>query len=229
MNSERSNSKIYFGIMLLLLLIPGVHQAQIKSTGIGLRGSYYGTGDKDMEFVNVEYHEFTHSADVGAGGSLFLFSRFADQWFVEFTVGGLARVNAEQKVWFDEEVEVFSVVPMLVGIKYDILPLRSKSLLRPYVSIGPGAYIVSDVLVQRKFGIEHGHVRTRVRGGLHAGAGFNFFFTESFGLNFETKYHLVDFDPDNNRTGFELGIGLLFMWGEYETANKNQVSFNIKK
>jgi outer membrane protein W len=227
MKSTTNWTKASAIILLLVLISPLISQAQIKSTGIGVRGSYYGNGDQEMEFVSVDFEDHMQSANVGAGGSLFIFSRFADQWFMEFTVGGLARVNTEHKVWLDEEVEVFSAVPMLVGVKYDILPLKSKSFLRPYISIGPGVYIISDVQVQRVHGIEHGHVSTKVRGGAHAAAGFNFFFTETFGLNFETKYHMVDFDPNHNRSGYELGIGLLVMWGDYED-NSHQVSLNIK-
>lgn len=226
MNSAQNHNIINALAIVILFLTPTLNWAEIKSTGIGLRGSYYGSGDQEMEFVSVDYQEHVQNSNVGAGGGLFIFSRFSDQFFVEFTIGGLARVNTEHKVWFDEEVEVFSAVPMLVGIKYDILPLKSKSSLRPYISFGPGAYILSDVQVRRKFGVERGHVSTSMRGGVHAGAGFNFFFTESFGLNFETKYHLVDFDPDNSRTGVEIGIGLVFMWGEYET-NNHQVPLSL--
>ena len=226
MNYLQIRNIVSIVVLIIIGVIPVLGQSQIKSTGIGLRGSYYGTGDQEMEFVSVDYEEYVHSADVGAGGGIFLFSRFADQFFAEFTVGGLARVSTEQQVWFDEEVEVFSAVPILFGVKYDILPIKSKSFLRPYISFGPGAYIISDVFVKRTFGVEHAHVKTKVRGGAHAAAGFNFFFTESFGLNFEAKYHLVDFDPDNSRTGIELGLGLLFMWGEYETKTK-PISFNI--
>ena len=227
MKSTTNWTKAFSIILLLVLTSPLISQTQIKSTGIGVRGSYYGTGDQEMEFVSVDFEDHIQSANVGAGGSLFIFSRYADQFFMEFTVGGLARVNTEHKVWLDEEVEVFSAVPMLVGVKYDILPIKSKSFLRPYISFGPGAYIISDVQVRRVHGVEHGHISTKVRGGAHAAAGFNFFFTETFGLNFETKYHLVDFDPNHNRTGYELGIGLLVMWGDYED-NSHQVSLNIK-
>ena len=227
MKSTTNWTKAFSIILVFVLISPLISQTQIKSTGIGVRGSYYGTGDQEMEFVSVDFEDHIQSANIGAGGSLFIFSRFADQFFMEFTVGGLARVNTEHKVWLDEEIEVFSAVPMLVGVKYDILPIKSKSFLRPYISAGPGAYIISDVQVQRAHGIERGHISTKVRGGAHAAAGFNFFFTETFGLNFETKYHLVDFDPNHNRSGYELGIGLLVMWGDYED-NSHQVSLNIK-
>jgi outer membrane protein W len=216
MKSTDVNNKYLKTLLLLALLAPAFLYGQYKSTGIGVRGAYYSSGDQEMEFVSVEYDRYSTGTNVGAGGSLFIFSRVSDHFLIEFTVGGLARVNTESKVCFDEEVEVFSAVPMLVGAKYDILPLNSKSNLRPYLSIGPGAYILSDVFVKSKFGVDHGYVKTSVRGGMHAGAGFNFFFTETFGLNFETKYHMVDFNPDHNRSGYELGLGLVFMWGDYE-------------
>jgi hypothetical protein len=127
----------------------------------------------------------------------------------------------------DEEVEVFSAVPLLTGIRIDLLPVNSPSIIKPYISAGPGAYILSDIHVIREFGVEKGTIKTWLAGGGYAAAGLNLYFTPGFALNFEAKYHLVDFDSSHDRSGVDVGLGLVFLWGSYTPTSK-EVVLNIK-
>ena len=68
---------------------------------------------------------------------------------------------------------------------------------------------------------------TRLSGGGYAAAGLNLHFTPSFALNFEAKYHLVDFDVNHDRSGVDIGLGLVFLWGNYAPTSRN-IPLNIK-
>jgi hypothetical protein len=70
-------------------------------------------------------------------------------------------------------------------------------------------------------------VDTKLAPGGYAAAGFNLFFSPGFALNFEGKYHFVDFDSNHNRSGAEIGLGLVFLWGSYEPTSK-QILLNVK-
>jgi len=198
-------------------------QDEIKSTGIGFRLSYYDVGNHSTKFERIGYMNVSAEANGGAGVTFFVFSRFTDRFSVEFSVGGLAEFSAKQKWHMDEEVDVFSAVPLLTGIRLDLLPVSSSSIIKPYVSAGPGAYIISDIHIEHENGLERGTINTRLAGGGYAAAGLNLYFTPSFALNFEAKYHLVDFDVDHDRSGVDIGLGLVFLWGNYVPTSRNIV------
>ena len=194
---------------------------------MGFRISYYDVGSHSMKFERIGYMNVSTQATCGAGVTFFVFSRFTDRFSVEFSVGGLAQFSADQKWHMDEEVDVFCAVPLLTGVRMDLFPVNSPSIIKPYVSAGPGAYIISDIHVEREHGVERGTINTRLSGGGYAAAGLNLHLSPSFALNFEAKYHLVDFDVNHDRTGVDIGLGLVFLWGNYVTTSRN-VMLNIK-
>ena len=126
----------------------------------------------------------------------------------------------------NEEVEVFSAVPLLTGLRIELLPLNSQGIIKPYISAGPGAYILSDVHVIREFGGEKATVDTKLAPGGYAALGFNLHFSPGVALNFEAKYHFVDFDSSHNRSGADVGLGMVFLWGSY-TPTKKQLQLDI--
>jgi hypothetical protein len=212
---------------ILLVTINVYSQDDIRATGAGFRISYYDAGTHTATFERIHYTNYSTQAKGGGGITFFIYSRFADKFSVEFSAAGLARFSANQKWHMDEEVEVFSAVPLLTGIRVDLLPLTSQGIIKPYISAGPGAYILSDVHVIREFGVEKATVDTKLAPGGYAAAGFNLFFSPGIALNFEGKYHFVDFDSSHNRSGAEVGLGLVFLWGSYEPTSK-QILLNIK-
>ena len=108
----------------------------------------------------------------------------------------------------------------------DLLPVRSQSMIKPYIGGGLGTYILSDIHVVKEFGVERGTVETNLSPGGYGAAGLNIHFSPSVALNFEAKYHMVDFDVDHNRSGVEVGLGMVFFWGSY-TPDDQHVSLNI--
>jgi hypothetical protein len=127
----------------------------------------------------------------------------------------------------DEEVDVFSAIPLLTGIRVDLMPVNFPGIIKPYIAAGPGAYIISDIHLEHEHGVERGTIDSRLSAGGYAAAGLNLHFTPSFALNFEAKYHLVDFDVNHARSGAEIGLGLVFLWGNYTPVSRN-VLLNIK-
>jgi hypothetical protein len=219
----------YLSISILFLLSINLYgQDEIKSTGLGFRISYYDAGGHSAKFERIGYMNYATEATGGAGVSFFLFSRFSDRLSIEFSAGGLASFSADQRWFMEEEVEVFSAVPLLTGIRVDLLPINSPSIIKPYVSAGPGAYILSDIHVVHEFGVERGTVDTRLAGGGYAAAGLNLHFSPGVALNFEAKYHMVDFDVNHDRSGVDIGLGLVFLWGSY-TPSSRQILLNIKE
>jgi len=214
-------------LIITLLFIQVYGQDEIRSTGIGFRISYYDAGSHSAKFERIGYVNYSTEANGGAGVTLFIFSRFTDRLSIEFSAGGLARFSANQKWYMDEEVEVFSAVPLLTGIRVDLLPVNTSSIIKPYVSAGPGAYILSDIHVVREFGVERGTIDTRLAGGGYAAAGLNLHFSPGVALNFESKYHMVDFDVNHDRSGVDIGLGMVFLWGSYAPTSR-QILLNIE-
>ena len=213
--------------IISLLSIPLYAQEDIKATGMGFRISYYDAGTHSAKFERIGNLDMSSEANGGAGITFFVFSRFSDRFLVEFSIGGLAQFTADQKWHMDEEVDVFSAVPLLTGIRMEIFPVNFPGIIKPYVSAGPGAYIISDIHIERENGVERGTIASRLSGGGYAAAGLNLYFSPSIALNFEAKYHLVDFDVKHDRSGAEIGLGLVFLWGTYVPISQN-VLLNIK-
>lgn len=218
---------ILSSLIITLFTIQVYGQDDIRATGLGFRVSYYDVGTHSTSFERIGHHNFSTVANGGGGLTFFIFSRFSDRLSIEFSAAGLARFSADQRWHMEDEVEVFSAVPLLTGIRVDLLPIQSTSIIKPYVSAGPGAYILSDIHVVREFGVERGTIDTRLAGGGFAAAGLNLHFSPGVALNFEAKYHFVDFDSNHDRSGVDVGLGLVFLWGSY-TPTSNQVVLNIK-
>ena len=210
-----------------LLSIEAIGQDEIRSTGVGFRISYYDGGPHTTTFERTAQWDYSTHAKGGGGITFFIFSRFSDMMSIEFSVAGLAKFTADQKWHMDEEVEVFSAVPLLTGVRFDLLPINSPGIIKPYLSVGPGAYILSDIHVVHEHGVEKGTVETWLVGGGYAAAGLNLHFSPGFALNVEAKYHMVDFDSNHNRSGADIGLGLIFLWGSYKPTSKSIV-LNIK-
>ncbi len=221
--------KTIINLTLILVMVLSIHlygQNEIKSTGIGFRFSYYDGGPHSASFERVGYTRINAESSGGAGAIFFVFSRFSDRLSVEFSVGGLARFMADHKWHMEEDVEVFAAVPLLAGVRVDLLPVTSQSIIKPYVGGGLGTYILSDIHVTHEYGVEKGTVNTNLSPGGYGAAGLNIHFSPSVALNIEAKYHMVDFDADHNRSGVEVGMGMVFFWGSYTPASRN-VALNI--
>jgi len=112
-----------------------------------------------------------------------------------------------------ETVAVSAVFPFLLGLRYDLLSNRFASSIQPYVTGGGGAYWSTTFTVRNQLTGEQGNGQVDLRLGAYTGGGVNFVFFSIFALNFDLRYHFVDFQRKQDSSGLEFGLGLSFMWG----------------
>jgi outer membrane protein W len=186
-------------------------------TGIGIRFSHWNVKDA-TRLVHV-YHDDWGSDRVNAGGyggSLFFFSKLTSQLFMEFTVGAIGTVEQRNHYWDYEEVKADAVLPFLFGLRYNLLPQNIHSVLQPYAQAGFGTYWINDVFVENGYyddDYEDVIVNSQVRPGGYIGAGLNFMLSKKFAINYDMRYHFVDFNNKEYHNGIEFGFGGSFMWG----------------
>ena len=192
-------------------------QRSVHTSGIGVRGTFWDM-DASPSLVRISNSLSRAAVDVGnSGGYIYFFSRMSDYGFMEFSIGAVGRVVAESYTVKGRRVEVTGVMPILLGFRYNLLPPESPSALQPYFSFGGGPYILGEVqVVESYFGIEEEvTVNSTLKAGGYAGAGINFLLASWFALNFDAKYHFVEFNRNHPYSGLEWGLGVSIMWGRY--------------
>jgi len=193
-------------------------QSAYKSTGIVLRGSYWHTG-KQSSFVSVSNSWNNESIDIGHGGAwLCILSRISNNSYLEFAIGAIGQIKVESENFYREEVDIDGVTPILLGIRRHFKLFNSKSTFQPYLSCGAGPYWLYETTVTEDLIDTEVSIKSEIQPGIFVGAGYDIMFSDWFGINLDMKYHFINFDPDNEHNGFELGLGLCFFWGSY---NKN--------
>ena len=189
--------------------------AQGRSTGIGLRGTYWNMNNGPAHVI-VRNHDDFSAVDVGNGGGwIFLFSRIDEQTFFEFSLGAIGSVESVSHNDFSNDINVTAVTPVLLGFRHNLFSMRSRNALQPYIAYGAGPYWLHDIKVREDFYEDEAIVKSRLKPGAYAGGGMNFMATSWFGLNFDVKYHFIDFNVNHDISGFEYGLGFCFMWGRY--------------
>jgi outer membrane protein W len=187
------------------------------TTGIGLRFSHWNVKDKGLG-VEVYNHYTTTEVDAGGyGGAIYFFSRISQQLFIEFTIGAIGTVEKKTHYWNYEEVKSNAVVPILFGLRYNLLPRHIKSVLQPYGEAGIGAYLINDIHVENTYYYDSNNrvsVKSNTRPGGYIGAGLNFMLSKKFAINYDMRYHMVDFNTDEYQNGIEFGFGCSLMWGK---------------
>ncbi len=204
-------------VILLLFSVNLFAQPVVKSTGIGLRGSYWKTSNEPTQ-ITVSDHLGQSEVDVGSGGgSIFLFSRINENMWFELSLGGVGEVEEESAYYYtDNNVDVSAITPFLLGLRYELLPAQNQSTLRPYFEFGGGPYWISTVNVRQNYYREEVKVQTILNRGGYLGGGLNFMLGSWFAINFDMKYHFIDFNKKNEYSGFEYGIGFCILWGRYK-------------
>ena len=203
--------------LMILLTLNSVSSAQsnLKSTGIGLRGSFYNTSGQTAGVKTSNYIGHSVNSSVNAGGCLYVFSRLAESTLLEFSIGSIVSIEEVSSYIGSNKVEIFNLMPILFGLRYDFLQLQNTGFLQPYLSGGFGGYVFDDVKVINKIGINNVETSTEVKPGLYLGGGLNIQLGSWIALNFDGKYHFVNVDPNYNHSGFEFGIGFNFSWGSF--------------
>jgi hypothetical protein len=182
--------------------------------GITLRGAYWAMRNENP-VVRVSTRHFGNShVDVGgAGGWITFISGVGGRGGIEFSLGGVGHAQVDKEDLFTDQVDVSGAMPILLGFLYPLFSERNFSAFQPYVSAGGGPYILSRVQVTDSgWDDDEVTVKNRVRPGIYGAAGGYFLLAKWFALQGEMRYHLVNFDPDDGFSGFELGVGLAFFW-----------------
>ena len=113
-------------------------------------------------------------------------------------------------------------MPVLVGMRYHLLSPRNSGALRPYFAFGAGPYWVADILVENYYDRDKARVESELFAGGYLGGGLDFMIFNWFGLNFDVRRHFVSFDTHNEHSGYEYGLGLQFMWGNYRPERRER-------
>jgi len=190
-------------------------QSEVKSTGIGVRGSYWKMSNKPTQIVVKNYGEDATVNIGGAGGWLYLFSRINYNLSLELSVGATARVEEETNDYHNTEADVFTIMPVLLGLRYDLFSPQNRTSLQPYIAFGAGPYWMTNVFVKEQFDEEEVTLNTDLERGGYVGGGFNFMLSDWFAVNFDVKYHFIDFNVNHEYSGYEYGLGISVMWGKY--------------
>lgn len=196
----------------------------LRSTGLSFRTSFWTTSEGLFSFNVSESESAVQSVrlDGFVGGWINFYSRMNNRWFLEISLGTLAKANAEtQGLGITEmvDVEAALITPFIFGARYDLLSLRSTGVLQPYLTFGGGPYWQTVILVREDNSnpaapteVTFGNSRLDIGG--YFGAGVNIAPVSWFALSFDMKYHAVNFKVGTGTSGFDFGFGLTFMWGK---------------
>ncbi|MFZ5514992.1 MAG: outer membrane beta-barrel protein [Candidatus Zhuqueibacterota bacterium] len=197
-----------------LLLMSGQAAAQglVRSSGIGLRIGFWNVTNHPTA-INSSFYGQQATVDIGgAGASIYFFSRAHENWFLEMSFGAVGGAHEEHTIWGTQSTEISAVVPLLFGVRYDLLTTRFPSALQPYLSVGGGPYWTTSIKGEST-GLE-ATLESSSRWGAYAGGGVNLVLASWFALNFDTKYHFVDFQFEKDYSGLEFAFGFNVMWGQ---------------
>jgi opacity protein-like surface antigen len=228
-------NKAIFTICALMILIAALSiqakQPVVRTTGVGFRGSYWNSNFTATDF-NLYHDKYYSEVNIGGGGGwLSFYSRINSSWLAEISVGGIGRVEAEATVNDSQFVHVAVITPLVFGLRHELFSHNRNNGFQPYLSAGIGPYWFHDILTKQEYRDEWEHdqrwqdddddkdvevsATTKVFRGAYAGGGVNMALTSWMSLNFDVKYHFIDFDSKNKNSGYEFGLGLNFMWGRY--------------
>lgn len=213
---KRTFKIIFLHAIVTILIFNGklMGQSPLRTSGIVLRGTYW-NANSDHLIVSVSNSE--EVVNVGpAGGWVCFFSRTGDKSFLELNLGAIGEVLVDSYHIDGDDVEVTSILPILLGIRYNVLPMENPSALQPYVAFGAGPYWMVDIHVQdHREANEDVGIRSHLLPGFYGGGGLYFHVASWFAFNFDVKYHFINFNPDHGYSGFEFGMGFSFSWGRY--------------
>ena len=152
----------------------------------------------------IEMNPPTHLKAVGKGDDLHKNATFSQETTVDL------------KEISKEEVEVSSMIPLLMGLRYNVLRLRNPSAIQPYVTFGGGPYWLFDISARDEWGLnEEVAIKSKTLAGVYGGGGMYFNIASWLAFNFDIKYHFINFDPNHDYSGFEFGMGFGILWGRY--------------
>jgi len=191
-------------------------QREVKTTGIGLRGTYWKLSNDPTHIIVSDYGSYS-SVNTGSGGVwLYLLSRMNYNTLFELSLGAVGKVEEETCCYAQSDVDVFAVTPILFGLRFELFSPDNRSALQPYLSLGGGPYWFSTISVKERLYEDEVKVETELKRGGYLGGGANFLLSDWFAINFDMKYHFIDFNKNHENSGLEYGLGVSFMWGRFK-------------
>jgi len=210
--------KALFVLLAVFLCVQTAMANNNRKAGIGFRGSHWKMSNNPAS-VHVSADPTETNVGVGSGGGyVTFFSRVSDAAWIELSIGAVGEVETHNEYFYGDETKVNAVTPVLLGMRHDFFSYDTPSSLIPYVAFGVGPYWFNDVYTKTEyFGFEHQtEVRTKSKIGGYAGGGVNFMIASWFGFNFDARYHFINFDVNDIRSGWEYSLGVIFAWGKYK-------------
>lgn len=213
LNSEKNIRHHILLLLLFCLVSNGLPQGITRGSGLGLRFGFWDRGQGPTGVV-VSNNEANISVK-GASFWFHYFNRLRDGWYWEFSVGSIGDVEIKNNATTSEDISTKAILPVLVGLRYDMLSTRLPGKLQPYFSAGVGPYWQGEtsVTTSPQDSSVNLSLSTMELGG-YLGGGLHFVFNSRLSLNFDLKYHMVDFDRSNFNSGVDFGMGFTMMWGE---------------
>jgi len=201
-------------VMLLLISFANTLMADgiSRSNGLGIKLSFWNITNHPTRISTSGYGE---NADVSIGGAgiwINYHSRLRTNLFAELKLGAIGGINATQQNYTFQTQEVSSVVPLTLGLRYDLFSKRLPTKIQPFLTTGVGIYGKSQVYTNTDPGGET-EIKTDSDFGAYVGGGTYLVLTNWFALNFDLTYHFVDFEFEKGFSGMEFGVGSTFMWG----------------
>jgi len=188
-------------------------QGIARSKGLGLRTSFWNVTGKPTQATVVNETGQVKVNLSGLGLGFYFFSRVYQNWFLELNLGIVGGVQSDTKGFVSESVEVDAVMPLSLGLRYDVMANRSQGSLQPYLAIGGGPYWATSAETETQFGQTTETVKSNIDYGYYLGGGVNWIITSWFAFNFDLKHHSIDFEHGKDYSGFQFGLGFSFMWG----------------
>jgi len=189
-------------------------QGMSRSTGLGFRVGFWNVTNHPTQIRSIGYGQDATVDIGGAGAWIYFFSRVYQNWFLEFNLGAVAGVHQEHSGYVIRNIEATAIVPLLLGARYDIFSPRLPSSIQPYLSLGSGPYWIASVKNENPFTESVQTIESILEYGAYAGGGANIILASWVALNFDLKYHFVDFQFEKDYSGLEFGMGFSFMWGK---------------
>ena len=208
----RKNIRIFVSLLVLTLELQA--QGVTRAQGLGVRLSNWNiTGRRTSLYLDGAGRT---QVDVGGmGPAVYYFSRALRNLYLEASLGVISGVTGDAEAGRGA-VSVESIVPLVLGLRYDVMSDRLSGALHPYLAVGGGPYSVFNIKTQQfEEGATHTEstIQTRMDYGWFFGGGVNLTLTNWFALNADLKYHLIEIPELKDYSGLELGIGFSIMWG----------------
>ncbi|UCE05658.1 MAG: hypothetical protein JSW07_18995 [bacterium] len=200
-------------LIIFLLTVDTFAQGISRSSGIGLRIGSWNVTNHPTRISTTGYGKDAVVDIGGAGAWIYFFSRLYNNWFFEFNMGAVGGVHEEHTEYIVKNTEVSAIIPVLFGLRNDLISTRLPTAFQPYLSLGGGPYWTTSVKSEDIHVGGQQSVESSLKYGAYTGVGINILVASWFAFNFDLKYHFVDFEFEKDYSGLEFSGGFSLMWG----------------